>query len=152
MQIGSSTCDLQKILTYGFKKKEKAVRDASLVMAQQKQKRKEEVEVTSTIKYKTDFHDVGITGHLDLGQSNDGWKRGKGRLKKLAREQGPRGENSIMTQEGAMGTKSTGEIEILEAEENRVTKKVSGAEEVPTKNGNSIIGSAMVARQHHQEP
>lgn len=51
-----------------------------------------------------------------------------------------------------MGTKSTGEIEILEAEENRVTKKVSGAEEVPTKNGNSIIGSAMVARQHHQEP
>lgn len=121
-------------------------------MGQQKQKRKEEGEVTSPIKYKTNFHDVGITSHLDLGQSSDGQKRGKGRLKKLAREQGPRGENSIMTQEGAVGTKSTGEIEILEAEENRVTKKVSGAEEVPIKNGNSMIGSAVAARQHRREP
>ena len=39
MQIWSSTCDLQKMLTYGFKKKEKAIRDASSVMGQQKQKK-----------------------------------------------------------------------------------------------------------------
>ena len=51
-----------------------------------------------------------------------------------------------------MGTKRTGKIEILEAKENRVTKKFCGAEEVPTKNGNSMIGSAVAARQHRREP
>lgn len=60
-------------------------------MGQQKHKRKEKGEMTSLIKPKTD-HDVGIIGHLDLGPSNDGHKRGKGRLKKLAREQGQQGE------------------------------------------------------------
>ena len=89
VQIGSSTSDSQKIPTYGLKKKEKANGDASSVMGQQKQNRKEEGEVTSPIKPKTDFHDVGIIGHLDLGPNSDGQKRGKGRLKKLAREQGP---------------------------------------------------------------
>ena len=87
-----------------------------------------------------------------MGQSNNGQKRGKGRLKKLVREQGPRDENSIMAQEGAVGTKRMGKIEILEAKENRVTKKFCGAEEVPTKNGNSMIGSAVAARQHRREP
>ena len=71
------------MLTYRLKKKEKAIRDASSVMGQQKQKRKEKGEVTSPIKPKTDFHDVGIIGHLDFGPSCNGQKRGKGRLKKL---------------------------------------------------------------------
>lgn len=81
------------MLTYGLakKKKEKVIGDASSVMGQQKHKRKEKGEMTSPIKPKTD-HDVGIIGHLDLGPSNDGQKRGKGRLKKLAREQGQQGE------------------------------------------------------------
>ena len=140
------------MLTYGLKKKEKAIRDASSVMGQQKQKRKEKGEVTSPIKPKTDFHDVGIIGHLDFGPSCNGQKRGKGRLKKLAREQGPRGESSIMDQEGAVGTKRMGKIEILEAEENRVNKKVCGAEEVPMKNGNSLTGSAVATRQHRRGP
>lgn len=44
-----------------------------------------------------------------------------------------------------------GKIEILEAEENRVTK-VCRVEEAPTKNGNSMNGSAVAARQHCRGP
>ncbi|KAF3968201.1 hypothetical protein CMV_007881 [Castanea mollissima] len=91
-------------------------------------------------KPKTDLHDVGIIGHMDLGPSNNGQKKGKGRLKKLAREQGPQGETSIMDQQGEVGAKRMGKIEILEAEE------------VPTKNGNSMNGSAVAARQHRRGP
>ena len=57
-----------------------------------------------------------------------------------------------MDQEGEVGTKHMGKIEILEAEENIVTKKVCGAEEVPTKKGNSMNGSAVAARQHCRGP
>lgn len=142
-QIGSSTSDPQKLLTYGLKKKRKK----PLEMQTQ-----EEGEVRSPIKPKTEFHDEGIIGHLDLGPSSDGQKKGKGELKKLAREQGPRGENSIMVQKGEVGTKRMGKIELLEAEENRVSKRVCGAKEVPTKNGNPINGSAVTARQHRRGP
>lgn len=62
-QIGSSTSDPQKLLTYGLKKKRKK----PLEMQTQ-----EEGEVTSPIKPKTEFHDEGIIGHLDLGPSSDG--------------------------------------------------------------------------------
>lgn len=80
-QIGSSTNDLQKLLTYRLKK---IKRKKALEIQTQ-----EEGEVTNSIKPKTEFHDEGIIGHLDLGPSSDGQKKGKGGLKKLAREQGP---------------------------------------------------------------
>lgn len=72
------------MLIYGLKKKEKAIGYASSILVQQKQKRKEGGEVASPIKPKTNFNDVGIVGHQDLGPGSDGQKRGKGRLKKLA--------------------------------------------------------------------
>lgn len=48
-----------------------------------------------------------------------------------------------MVQKGEVGTKPMGKIELLEAEENRVSKRVYGAKEVPTKNGNPINGLAV---------
>ena len=65
-------------------------------MGQQQQRRMEEVEVTSPIKRNINSLADGSIGLLDLGQSKEKKMKGKGRWKKLAKEQNPKAD-AMMT-------------------------------------------------------
>ena len=112
----------------------------------------EEVEVTSLIKPNIDSLADGSIGLLDLGQSKEKKMKGKGRCKKLVREQNLKADAMMTTQESRAGDKRMGKIETLEAEGDRILKKTPETSKVPTHNDKLLSETTVVAKQHHQEP
>ena len=102
----------------------------------------EEPEVTSPVKSTVEVLAHEEEGFLDLGSKKNTKPKAKRNLKRLAREKGP-GEVSMMDQEKLVGIKRAGELEKLEAEENRKFKRKY--EHIPK-------GTAVAAKQHHREP
>ena len=102
----------------------------------------EETEVTSPVKSTLEISTYEEEGYLDLGSKKNIKPKAKGNLKKLAREKGP--IDVIMTsQERIVGIKRAGELEKLEVEENRKTKK---------KYEQNTKEMAVAAEQHRREP
>ena len=102
----------------------------------------EEPEVTSLVKSTVEVSAHEEEGFLDLGSKENTKPKAKRNLKKLAREKGP-GEVSMMDQEKLAGIKRAGELEKLEAEENRKFKK---------KYEHISKGTVVATEQHCQEP
>ena len=102
----------------------------------------EEPEVTSLVKSTMEVSAHEEEGFLDLGSKENTKPKAKRNLKKLAREKGP-GEVSMMDQEKLAGIKRARELEKLEAEENRKSKK---------KYEQISKGTGMSAKQHCREP
>ena len=102
----------------------------------------EEPKVTSPVKFTVEVSAHNEEGFLDLGFKKNTKPKAKRNLKKLAREKGPV-EVSMMDQERIVGIKRAGELEKLEAEENRKSKK---------KYEQISKGTAVAAEQHRQEP
>ena len=86
----------------------------------------EEPKVTSPIKPNMDSSTHNEEGNLDMGYNKDMRPKAKGRWKKLAREKGPVGEVIMMGQKKGIGFKWLGDLEDLEVEEDRKTKRKYG--------------------------
>ena len=81
-------------------------------------------------------------GYLDMGYNKDIRPKAKGKWNKLAREKGLVGDAIMTGQEGGIGFKRVGELENLEAEEDRKTKR---------KYGRSSKETMMAIEQHCRE-
>nr|POE50650.1 hypothetical protein CFP56_00108 [Quercus suber] len=104
----------------------------------------EEMEVTSPVKPNVDFSEYKDDGFLDLGhKTKDLRPKTIGSWKRLAREKGLTKEEDVMGQEKRSGIKRTGELEELEAEENRNVKR---------KQKKNTKETAVTAVQHRREP
>ena len=111
---------------------------------------REEHEVTSPLKPKQSTKAESEMGYLDMGQCKEKKPKTKGRLKKLARERGPSGDEVMLDREGEIGLKRKGKLENLEGEEARTLKKK--CVEVITSDALVSAETAEAERQPRQEP
>ena len=147
------THNLRKVLYFeAAKENGKVGGDTNSAVGQQQQRRMEEVEVTSPVKPNINSLANGSIGLFDLGQSKEKKMKGKGRWKKLAREQNPKADAMMIAQESGAGDKRMGKIETIKAEEDRILKKTRETGKVPTHNDKLLSKTVVAAGQHCREP
>ena len=140
-----------KVLNFELDKgKEKVCTDVNSVVGSQLVGLREEHEVTSPLKPKQSTKAESEMGYLDMGQCKEKKPKTKGRLKKLARERGPSGDEVMLDREGEIGLKRKGKLEKLEGEEARTLKKK--CVEVITSDTLVSAETAEAERQPRREP
>ena len=113
-------------------------------MGFQKRSILEEMEVTSPIKPGIEFSNFKEDEFLDVGCKDKNWEpKTIGSWKRLVREKGLFKEEVVLGQKKSSGLKRAGELEILEAEENRKLKR---------KQKKNTQAMAVITEQHHREP
>ena len=112
------------------------------VVVLQKENMLEEPEVTSPIKPNLESSAHNKEGYLDMGYNKDIRPKAKGKWNKLAREKGLVSDAIMTGQEGGIGFKRMGELENLEAEEDRKTKR---------KYGRNSKETVVATEQHRRE-
>ena len=151
MGKGKQVCASQQVLNFELAKgKEKVCTDANSAVGSQLVGLSEEHEVTSPLKSKQSTKAESEMGYLDMGQCKEKKPKTKGRLKKLARERGPLGDEVMLDHEGEIGLKRKGKLETLEEEDDRKCKKK--CVEVITSDILVPAEMAEAKRQPHQEP
>ena len=135
---------IRKVLNFEIVRNEdETPKNGHSVVGLQKENMLEEPEVTSPTKPNMGSSAHDDEGYLDMGYNKDMRPKAKGRWKKLAKEKGPVGDAIMMGQEKGIGFKRVRELEDLEAEEDRKTKR---------KYGRSSKETAVAAEQHRREP
>ena len=143
MEKEELTRAIRKVLNFEIVRNEdETPKNGHLVVGLQKENMLEEPEVTSPIKPNLESSAHNKDGYLDMGYNKDIRPKAKGKWNKLAREKGLVGDAIMTGQEGGIDFKRVGELENLEAEEDRKTKR---------KYGRSSKEMMMAIEQHCRE-
>ncbi|KAF3942978.1 hypothetical protein CMV_030424 [Castanea mollissima] len=131
------------------KGKGKANEDVNSVVGQQNPKGGDEPEVTSPAKPGLAFEAKDVVGLLDSGKNKESKPKTKAKLKKLVKGKGPSEDTNMNDRSNGLGTNRGSEIELLEEQEGRVTKRIR--DELLLSGEQQTMETAVAAGQHRRE-